>query len=55
MNRQEARKLSVEELKICYNEYRRRWRKTHKDSIRLSNWKYHKKIRGSKEDQVGEV
>lgn len=45
MIRKEIRAMTDEYLTECYREKMRRWRKTHKDSIRLSNWKYHKKIR----------
>jgi len=40
-----VRELSQEELRICQNEYIRRWRYKNKDRVNASNRDYRKKLK----------
>ena len=46
MEDKDIKLLTDEDLKLIHNEYNRRWRKKHKESVSAYNIEYYKKCKG---------
>ena len=50
------RELTEDQMRLCHNEYTRRWKLKHKDLVSMYNIENYKKRKGIKKDIViGEV
>ena len=52
ITKENVKKLSNEELLICYNEFMRKWRVAHKDRVSEKNKKHYNKYYKKKSDNI---
>jgi len=52
ITKENVKKLSNEELLICYNEYKRRWRLANKNKVKRSNDKHYNKYYKKKQEDI---